>query len=397
MTENVSHLFKINFNVINTETSEIIDLSDSLISLREKDNYVSNVFRHYVVILRIDNNQRKYLTENKVVFSFKILRTNNILAIDEEETDSTERAYDKEVEEDTIKPFNKPIIESIKNEDYDNEEDKTLDTQKVSYKAECVSIYSIEQNSNVINAVYMNTNITNVLVNIISENFKGKLFLQKPDNISLYRSVLIPPLNLIPAIRFINENYGLYNAGLSIFVEKNNFYLYSLTDFNRDFENKLNINVVNATQNTDSSIYSNIALNERNEVTVTYKNTPILGDVTDVVIDKVGTERIVNSLDDNLNIVTRNYEHSGDYNKVRYLWNESGVKLFENKRNLTKTAIINLNNLDPSLVNPNTEITINGASIADSNGRYVLLQKIVAYETSNFKIYKSSMSLTLAK
>ena len=399
MKQKTVHSFKITVNAINRQTSEIINFSDTLISFSGKENYLENVFALYVLKFQISNEQLKFLSENDVNFSISILRATNVLNQSNEDYDLNDITYDKEIFNDVLRPFNRPKIENIKDKEYESDDDATPDQQKIIYTINCISIAALSYNNPIINGIYTDTTLKNVLVNIVSSVFKETLYFQDPDNTAIFPTVFIPPMNLVPALEFLESGYEIYKSDFNMFIKSDHFYVYCINQPERNYEHRFDINIVNMTQNTNDELYQYFQLDENDNGNIYYKNTPVVSDTHDIVANVVGNNMIAYSYDNNFNLVTRNYNIESDYNKVRYYWNNKKTKVAElgTLEQFTNTCTISLANIDDSLFEPSTRIQINGSTLDFANGIYSLVLKIFTYKSDNFKTYTNNVVLQLAK
>lgn len=399
MKQKTVHSFKITVNAINRQTSEIIDFSDTLISFSGKENYLENVFALYVLKFQISNEQLQFLSENDVNFSISVLRATNVLNQSNEDYDLNDVTYDKEIFNDVLRPFNRPKIENIKDKEYESDDDATPDQQKIIYTVNCISIAALSYNNPIINGIYTDTTLKNVLVNIVSSVFKETLYFQDPDNTAIFPTIFIPPMNLVPALEFLESGYEIYKSDFNMFIKSDHFYVYCINQPERNYEHRFDINIVNMTQNTNDELYQYFQLDENDNGDIYYKNTPVVSDTHDIVANVVGNNMIAYSYDNNFNLVTRNYNIESDYNKVRYYWNNKKTKVAElgTLEQFTNTCTISLANIDDSLFEPSTRIQINGSTLDFANGIYSLVLKIFTYKSDNFKTYTNNVVLQLAK
>ena len=66
----------------------------------------------------------------------------------------------------------------------------------------------MDVNSTVVNQVYYNEKAADVAVNLITENSNFDLYMDYPDNLVSEDNILVPPMNLIPSIKFLTFNNG---------------------------------------------------------------------------------------------------------------------------------------------------------------------------------------------
>jgi hypothetical protein len=213
-------------------------------------------------------------------------------------------------------------------------------------------------------------------------------------------SLIVPPFNVVPAIRFLQNQYGIYTNGISVFFDSGKIYVYDPMSADSSIKNRtLEIITKKASDVTDENMFSNIQIDDSTGNLRLYrKNDPSVGSVRDVFMDSIGQTTIVNSYDDDLKSVRREYDNDTDNGKVRYVWNPMQNDMFEKSmiHNSTKGTRIALANVDPGMFGPQTNVLIT-ATIDGISGYYVITEESYSMSTSDFSTYSGSVMLSLAK
>lgn len=396
--------FQISVTLVDRESGESRSFSDSLTSFRAKCDYVSNVYPLVVLTFAMTDAQINMMSQGDYDFGVTIRRAANLNVQGEDDISSSDLTYDKTVLEDTFRPFAKPSVEKIKSSDSsatDGDDSAVLNQQKSSYTVRCVSVSMLKANEGIANAVYHDCTLSDAMVNVISSKFEGNAYIQEIDVKDIQSNILIPPLNLVPALRFLQGQYSIYSNGINMFFDGGKLFVYDIENLSRDSDNLFGINVVNATQNTDGSLYQYFQVDDSTEETDIYlKNTPAIGNGDDLYGNDIGTEAMMGSFDEGYNLVSRSYEPGyGSTKKIRYFWNERRTEATELGaiRELTKMMTLTVPNFDPSMVDPGTNVTLSGSTIEYANGRYALYQKIYSMTSQDFKYFTSSVTFVFAK
>lgn len=403
MFEKVFHKFVIDdFSITNLETSENLVYDDSLSAVAIRKLYSDNVYPLYVLTLKLTEEQREYIVKNKIVLNLSISRFSVDMNADTNLVQTTsEPTIDKTLVRETIIPFDKPIITNTPVVDEESNESSTenIKNLKTEYTLYCVPYNELRYNESVVNGIYKEANVNEIIINLISGVYSGDLYYQESNNVDRHESFIIPPMNLIPAIQYIDEKYMVYKYALNMFIDSNKMYIYDLTEKTRFFENELMIQVYKSVETADKSIYHQAQVDENESVRIYLEDNPMIITTKDLYSYIVGSKAVFNSYDDNFNVTSRNRDFIGVINKSRYFWNENKYKSFEDKKlkAITQFTQISPRNIDFTLIQPSTKITITGSDIENINGQYALTETNIFISTGDFKNYTGAVIYNIGK
>lgn len=392
--------FLIDVTLIDKTLGDSVDISESVKSVGIKKNFLAYSFPLFLIEFRLTQNIRDRIRDNNVLFN---LRIDKYEAVDNEQTEETETpTITGNVLETLIKPYNKIKTSSnMTSEDDEDESQQTNTLNLISYGIMGVPEELVSKNYTGVNQVYENSKLDSIVVNIISEVESGKIFIDPTDNTNRERTLLVPPLNPVTAIKYLQEVYGIYNSMMGLFFDTNGTYIFKHFNKDRDFSNYLEVVIPSANQidNDDIFTYVQIDDDEDENAKMYLKNSPEIVSVEDTMADSIGGTTVFNSYDENFNLVKRIHEDP-DNQKVRYFWNDKRYKIFEdtqmNLSKITETTSINLMNIDPNYFNIDTLYRIESV-VESATGEYSLLESNIVFSSNDRLHYTSSVSLNLAK
>ena len=396
--------FYVELSLYNIDTGDSDILNNTLKEISISYDYSKNSYPLYQLILNLTQDARDYIIKNNVNFLLKIFLVDmNSESVNNDYTSETmsKPALDKIIITENLRPLDKSILSAkskISSID-DDEENTTVKNQFFTYTLYCVPEDKINYNNSIINECYENVSLNEAILNIISSNYSEDIYLQESTNITRYQSLLVPQMNFINALRFINDAYGLYKNEFNIFFDEDKLYVYDICEQNREFTNYLNIEIKYADDNSNQKAYENAHYEEDdNKIIIYLKNIPTTFNNHDVYRDTTGNNHVSNSYDDNFNIVSRSYSLEGK-DKTRYVWNTQKDKVFETKHlyDIYIISSIVINAIDPTMINPGTKITISGGDISSVNGQYALLNKLFICKTTDFVNYTGQLSLGIGE
>ena len=76
-----------------------------------------------------------------------------------------------------------------------------------------------------INKVLCNANVTDAIAYLATAGNLGKVLLTQPDNVKVYKELLIPNMSILKAFTFIDSYYGLYKSGSIIWFGIDHIYI----------------------------------------------------------------------------------------------------------------------------------------------------------------------------
>jgi hypothetical protein len=393
--------------LLDSNGDQSMDLSGYVTSVNVKKDFIANCLPLYVLNLRIEKSLRDTIRDLKSDISLGVYSYAIDPTVSNDETSPTSNAMEDTIVETILTPYDKALTTNVQSQDSDDDADSTESSSKtqnikVDYELDCIPKDLLAINNSVINEVYENASMNDIAVSILSGVIPSgnSLVMQPSDNIDREESLIIPPMNVVPAMRFLQNQYGFYNNSMSVFFDTGKTYLFdpmanSDTVHARMFE----IITKKASEVTDENLFSNIQVDKDTENTRIYrKNDPAVGTVTDVFMDSVGQTSIISSYDDDLNGIRREYDNNTDNGKVRYIWNNLQKDIFEKSliHNSTKATRISLASINPNYFTPDTSVLIT-ASLDSISGYYTISEESYSISTTDFKTYTISIVLSMSK
>lgn len=401
------HKFTASVSTIVTETGETTEYAKSLLCFQVYSDYTQNAFPLYELVLRLTANQRDYIVKNSVNFVLTVDRysvsadTDNGSAA---ESTATVPTIDKELFSLQLHPIDKPIISLYPDVESSDSASGSSDTENAkeqyySYTVYCVSNSDSSYNDAILNDCYANANVNEIMINTISSFWKKDIYIQESNNTTRYDTLLIPPMAVIPALRYLHDAYMVYNNHMNVFFGANKMFVFDITEKNRAFDNSLSIQITPSTDNSNKSLYKCAQTDDAGNVFFYMKNSPALASIYDIYRNKTGGQTVFGSYDDSYNVTTRSYHNDDAVAKTRYRWNEQKDKSFETRllNDISQMVPISIDNLDPMLIDPATKITINGSDIPTLNAQYALMDKTFSATTTDFTNYTGMLMLTLGR
>jgi len=400
----IKHNFTIKSTFIDYKTGEAQEsFGDCISSVAIKKNFKSQVFPLYVVSINITKEQREYLAKNKFYLSLKIYTCEETATNTEDGmVESENPTTDKLVHNIILRPFdNTKLIPIIKTSEV-SDETEIIKQKYEEYTINCVPKEQLQINNTIINACYEQANLNEIMINMISDVYTKDIYFQESSNITRYNSLLIPPMSLLQALKYLQEYYVIYSQNLNMFFEDSKFYIYDMYNLSRKFNNYFYIDIPEI-QDSDQTKYRTNYVDENNNVKVYLENNPLFMSTTDIYRYTSGEKIVFNSYDDNFNLVSRTYNlnetgNTGNDIKTRYKWNENKKQDYET-RDLNSVFLHTqhqLRNIDPTYFAPDTMISITGKS-EQINGQYALIEMDEYYSTSDYKNFNNTIILNLGR
>lgn len=402
----INHGFLVNAYIIDNDNSHTYDLSNSILDIIVKKDYLNSSMPGIVIDLRTTEEYRNIIRDNNCSISLRISDYSNDKVDISENADSTDVAEEDLLFETTIRIYEKPFTTTTSKKEEDMG-DSDIQSQATSapfiyYRVVGIPENIISKNESIINNVYKNAETSDALVHMLSSVDKiSNFYIQETDNKFVYRNIIIPPLSLIPAINHLQEFYNVYTEGLNLFLDFNSSYCYSMLSSKREPLNILECNVLSAESTADLTEIGLPAVDENNNIKLNYKNLPTFSNSKEIVDHKLGNETIFYSYDDYFNISYRNKTNADTFKKVRYIWNTSGLKISEDGTHsiINNSSHINivLNNINPELFNPLTSLRLISSEYKKIEGDYGIVSCSYMFNTSDFKHYSNSVYLEFVK
>jgi len=395
--------FLIEATVLDRTNDLSFDVSRYVESISVKKDYFTDSFPLFVINFMTTSELRNMMRDNDIYIDLKVSR---YLDIDSElSQDSTEQPIIDEIIIDTLirvydKPYTTTSIEE--NEEDENSENSATTLQTIPFQVVGIPDELLLKNSTIINEVYDNAKMDDIIINIISSVEKNSIFLDKTDNTNREQSLLIPPLNIIPAIKYLQNVYGVYNSQMGIFFDLNKTYIFKFFNPERIYRNSFEILVPNANDTGLDLKFTTPLFDENENVRVHLRTIPDFSSNMEFNMDVLGETTIFNSYDFDFNTVQRSLSFPEAKNsKVRYYWNTYQNQIFEeNLKNVSLNSAegigISLPNISPNYFSVDTLFTVNADSVY-ADGRYVLVENSFILHTNDYIHYNSIVHLKLTK
>lgn len=399
----ITNKFTASLSAINQDTGEELQLQNALTSVAIKKDFAVNVYPLYVLTMKLTETDRQYIVKNNVYFVLKINKYSVSGSTDQSSDESSAApTITGIVIDETLKPFDKAKIIVTPNAADDIDADASSDSikaQRVSYTAACIPMKELEYNNSIINACYSDANVNEACINIISNSYSGDIYYEESKNVNRYDSLLIPPMSLIEAIRYLNSAYELYDDEVSPFFDGSKFYVYDIRNKSRDFDNSFFINILKSEDNANKSVYQVPQLDDEDDVQLYLPNDPDISSTHDVYFNSIGGTAVFSSYDSEFNLVTRDYSNDSSTKKTRYFWNPLQKASYESRflASFYQSISVGLPNFDPNIVNPGTKIIVSGSDLDDINGQYALIAEAIFFSTTDFSNYTGTETCVIAK
>jgi hypothetical protein len=394
--------FLVEAYLLNGDSDSSVDISRYVTDINVRKDYAQSSFPLVVVNFMITEQLRDTMQGNDVSIRLKVSK---YVDVNQDTTQADSIVSVDEVVFDTvIRSYQKPFSSTMSRTEEDNESgDNQRDTiQLTPYQIAGIPDDLISKNRLVVNEVYEDARIDDVLVNILSSVEQRRIFVDPSDNVERERSLIIPPMNLVPAIKYLQEVYGVYDAGMSLFFDFDGTYLTKLLAQSRVYSNTLEVITVPPNDNDADIRYSSNQIDEAGNVRLNMKVPPPYVSNDKINLDYVGQTTVFNSYDFNFEPVRRIYNQETNNDKTRYFWNRYQNKIFEqsyiNEAIRSSEAImINLKNISPSYFRQNTLYKVS-SDRQYATGEYNLIEMSFSiYTRGDYTNYESMVSLKLSK
>lgn len=380
------------------------DISEMVSGVMVQKDYIEKSFPLFVFDLRTTEEVRDFLRDDATWISvtihmYDVSTESNSETADEEDPTITDTIYSG-----TIRLYDKPYSTTAASYDEDTE-DEDSDNQStaapfVYYRVSGIPEDLIDKNSGAINQIYSNAKFDDILINMLSGDDR-EIYIQPSDNQETKETVLIPPLTLIQAIKYLNDGYQIYNGACSVFLDLNCTYVYNPYEDNMDYTNLFECEVLSssATLNNEEYLYPTM---EDDHVNISFRTLPGFTDEHEIIGNTIGSETVYYSYNELYGITTRSASNSEAYEKKKYFWNEFGQKRFEDAYSesiskSSKAMMMTLTNINPELVHPTTKFVVTADDYPDAEGTYFPTTVSYSITSSDMKHYNPMVSVNLIK
>jgi len=393
--------FIIEATLLNLTDGESYDISAFISDVNVKKDYIATSFPLVVINMMTTETFRDIMRDNDISVKLKVSKYNDV---NQEQAQDTDGIVVNDVVLNTvIRSYKKPFTSTnSKTEDEEEFDTNARDTTR-AYAYQIVGIPEelIQKNRTVINEIYQDVKIDEVMVNILSSVESGNIFIDPSDNIDLQESLMIPPMNVIPTVKYIQDVYGIYNAGLSLFFDFDGTYLTKIFANSREYANTLEIMSVDGNDNTTDISYTTPQFDEEDNVRLNLQVPPPFVSLNEITMDTIGQTTVFNSYDYNFDVVKRVYDQKTTNEKVRYFWNQFQNKIFEESYineslRTSKAIMVTMRNISPNYFKLNTlyNVRTNNEYV---NGEYILTEMTHIFYTRDYKVHESVVNLRLTK
>jgi hypothetical protein len=393
-------LVEATFLDLNNGTS--LDVSKFIKRINVRKDYTAASFPLFVIQMMCTDDLRNRIRDSNFNLALKVSSYKFVDTESEEDADGV--TVDTVVFETTIKPFIKDFTSSaiVKNESEDETNDNLGNTVKlIPYEITGIPLDLINKNNSVINEVYEDAKLDDIIVNILSSVENNTIFVDRSDNLVKEKSLVVPPFNVTMAIRYLQEIHGVYNTDMGIFFDMNKTSVFKLRNPERQYTNRLEILVKRPEDINDDSVFLAPQTDENNNVRLYMKINPPFYSTKEINMNYIGQTAVFASYDYNMDIVKRVYQNEEAGNdKVRYFWNDMQSKIFEESyingvKNRDFTNVI-LQNIGPNYFDIDTLYTIDSPD-QYINGTYMVVENSFLFDTIDYEHYTSMISLKLIK
>jgi hypothetical protein len=265
----------------------MLDLSKYLTSFVVSSDYIENTMPMWAFSFLMPYTIKKTLQEADFTVSFRVYSIKSTNSESEDPYASNENIiYEDLIYEDEIIEYTKTYsnIKQITDDDTQN----TNVIRTIPYTISGLSKGIMEANSSILNGNYRNSNSLNALKASIQDlNRKINIITSGESLVTVYKQIIIPPMNLIPAVKHLIRYYPIYNTSTGIFFsDKNNLHIF--TDTAESLKTRIDIEIVNNSQ----------------EIQYTFKtlNTPVFETTKKIGDNLLGIDKVIYSHDDIFNL-----------------------------------------------------------------------------------------------
>jgi len=195
-----------------------IDVSPYLTDFDMHYHYDEDAFPYIAAMLVLPKALRQKIQDEGDSARFTV-------SIDRLDPDDEERAYHIDYYDDVIFKAIDPERAQLEPGHTDDPEDGQEIADNIPQHALPVYLFKaehLEVNKMMVHATYSETTMQDVLLRLVQDNFSSsdmKFHIGKVDNTKMYEQVIIPPMPFVPAIRYLQRVYGLFNNGVNVFFD----------------------------------------------------------------------------------------------------------------------------------------------------------------------------------
>ena len=95
-------------------------------------------------------------------------------------------------------------------------------TEHIQVIMDFVPSIILNYNRYLCNGIYKDVTVNDVILYLLNKMSVPVIY-ERPDNLTRYSQIILPPNNLFMSFKFLHQHYGIYNNGLSMWFIGNNF------------------------------------------------------------------------------------------------------------------------------------------------------------------------------
>jgi len=228
-------------------SDKIIDLSQYLTTFIVSYDYNNNIMPMWAFSFKMPYSIKKTLQEGDFTVPFRVysIKSSNSTS-DDPYSSNDDIVYEDIIYEDEIIEYSKTYSSVKQITDETGTDENAIKT--LPYTISGLSKGIMEINSSILNGNYRNSNSLNALKASVQDLNNRINIITNGDNlVTEYKQIVIPPMNLIPAIKHLITYYPIYNTVTGIFFsDRNNLHLF--TDTNKSLRTRVDVEIVENSQ-----------------------------------------------------------------------------------------------------------------------------------------------------
>lgn len=396
----VNHGFLITGNILNDDTGETISVNNCIENVLVRKRFIEDSFPLYMVKLKTTQEVRDIIRDNNIHLYLRISYYNIDASQSPNEVDTSMVAEAGVIFDGTIRIYEKPFETTAAK--VEEETDTGLSQVQTApffyFKLSGIPEELLQKNETVINDIFKNAELADVLVYELTNIDKtSNLHLQETVNKERYSDILIPPLSLVPALTYLDNQYEhFYKYDANLFIDRNNIYFYDPLSENMPTLNNIECNVLSTQATSDSENISVLFMDENDNLRISYRTMPSYQNTNKISTHILGSHTIYYYYDNNYNLVTRDKNNSEAYEKTRYLWeklSDKSTEMFDKGVSLG----LNFVNVNPDLFTPLTNIKLVSSEYKNFEGDFTIASLEYGFLTTDRVHFQDTISITTIK
>ena len=343
------------------ETGDMIDVSDKIVGIGVKNNYILNKMPLIEVSLKITEEIKAIIRDNEISLLLQCNVCNN--TGDTNELDES-TIYEKGILfSETIRIFEKPYTFASRVIDQDNttsEGDISTAVEDVVVKLTGIIENIGEINHNIFNELYYNTTAISAAFNMLSRVGIKNIDIDGGYTTEIHQNILVPPMPPLLVLPYLQDYYNIFKHGINSYLDVGGkCFLFDPLQIT-SYQNVIQLNI---TSTNTSDMGSTAALRptentDNGNIYIQDLNTPSIVTGGKVTSYDLGSDVTFAAYDDVYNVVTREYSNNKSFKKKRIFWNPDNRIANENNLYVgsTRTEAFSyiLTNINPYRIGPRT-------------------------------------------